>query len=173
MTSSSISTALYHFEQIRTRIAELVESMPRDRLFEIPEGFTNNIAWHAAHAVVTQQLLVYGLSDVDFAISQGLIERYRKGTTGVEATPESFDEAMEYLMLAPVDLRRRYAAGEFTTFREYQTSAGIDLASFEDAILFNNIHEGIHLGYMMGVRKAVGRGWEENNDRSHTTNGTE
>ena len=155
-TSSSISTAFYHFEQIRTRIAELVETIPREHLLTIPEGFSNNIAWHAAHVVVTQQLLVYGLSDVDLAISQELVERYRKGTTGVEATPESFDEAMEFLMLAPGDLRRRYAAGEFTAFREYRTSAGIDLGSFEDALLFNNIHEGIHLGYMMGLRKAVG-----------------
>lgn len=156
-TSTSISTPLYHFEQMRTRIAELVETIPREQILTIPEGFTNNIAWHAGHVVVTQQLLVYGLSDVDPAISSEIVERYRKGTTGVGATLESFDEAMEYLVLAPVDLRRRYAAGEFTTFREYRTSAGIDLASFEDALLFNNIHEGIHLGYMMGVRKGLQR----------------
>ena len=151
-----IESALYQFGQIRARIAEMVESIPRQRLFEMPEGFINNVAWHAAHVVVTQQLLVYGLADQEFAISDDLIARYRKGTPGENATPETFDEAMEYLMVAPFDLRKKISSDAFETFTPYETSAGIALKSLEDAILFNNIHEGIHLGYMMGLRKAIG-----------------
>ena len=43
-------------------------------------------------------------------------------------------------------------------------AVGVDLSSFEDAILFNNIHEGIHLGYMMGVRKGLGGAMAEKSD---------
>ena len=71
------------------------------------------------------------------------------------ATPESFDEAMAWLMIAPVDIRQKIAAGAFESFTRYETSAGITLNSTEEAILFNNIHEGIHLGYMMGIRKGL------------------
>lgn len=153
--SSIYSTPFYHFEQMRARIADLVASVRRDELLRMPEGFTTNIAWHAGHVVVTQQLLVYGLSGLDLAVSPELVDRYRKGTTGEDATLATFDEAMVFLAEAPDDLRRRHAAGDFTSFRKYQTSAGIDLLSFDDALLFNNIHEGIHLGYMMGVRKGL------------------
>ncbi len=153
---SQMASALYQFEQIRARIAEMVESIPRQRLFEIPNSFLNNVAWHAAHVVVTQQLLVYGLAGEDLAISSDLVARYRKGTPGENATPETFDEAMEYLMVAPFDLRKKISSDAIASFTPYETSAGIALKSVEDAILFNNIHEGIHLGYMMGLRKAIG-----------------
>ncbi len=38
------------------------------------------------------------------------------------------------------------------------TSAGIRLESVEDAIAFNNFHEGIHLGYVMALKKALAAG---------------
>ncbi len=154
-SSSLLDGALYQFEQIRARIAEMVESVPRERLYEIPNGFINNMAWHAAHTVVTQQLLVYGLSGLELEVSDEVVARYRKGTPGENATPESFDEAMAWLMIAPVDIRQKIAAGAFESFTRYETSAGITLNSTEEAILFNNIHEGIHLGYMMGIRKGL------------------
>ena len=55
----------------------------------------------------------------------------------------------------PRRLRADYEAGRFVRFRRYMTSAGIALAEIEDAISFNNIHEGIHLGYILAQRKLV------------------
>ena len=52
-------------------------------------------------------------------------------------------------------LREDYAQGHFTTYETYQTSTGFVLASIEDAIAFNNFHEGIHLGYILALRRVV------------------
>lgn len=32
---------------------------------------------------------------------------------------------------------------------------GMDLKNIEDAVLFNNIHEGQHLGYIMAQKRAI------------------
>ncbi|RMG65283.1 MAG: hypothetical protein D6722_16080 [Bacteroidetes bacterium] len=53
-------------------------------------------------------------------------------------------------------MRADYEAGRFTAYRRYETSYGVVLASIEDAIRFGNVHEGLHLGYMMVQRRAVG-----------------
>jgi len=52
-------------------------------------------------------------------------------------------------------LRTDYDAGIFVGYQSYLTSAGVQLESVEDAIVFNNYHEGIHLGYLLGLRKAL------------------
>ena len=36
------------------------------------------------------------------------------------------------------------------------TSYNVILKTVEDAIVFNNIHEGLHLGYMMALNRLTG-----------------
>jgi len=41
----------------------------------------------------------------------------------------------------------------FTNYSDYETSFGLNLTSIEEAISFNNIHEGIHFGYLLAMVK--------------------
>ena len=43
----------------------------------------------------------------------------------------------------------------FQNFSEYPTSYNFTLNSVEDAIQFNNVHEGLHFGYIMAIKKAI------------------
>ena len=43
----------------------------------------------------------------------------------------------------------------FDSYSEYPTSYNYTLRSIEDAINFNNIHEGVHYGYALALRKAL------------------
>ncbi|MCO6491351.1 MAG: hypothetical protein J5I98_23235 [Phaeodactylibacter sp.] len=45
--------------------------------------------------------------------------------------------------------------GLFQEFKACETSYGIKPNTIEEAIQFNNVHEGLHLGYMMALRKRV------------------
>jgi len=40
-------------------------------------------------------------------------------------------------------------------FQPYATSYGIQLNTIEEAIRFNNIHEGMHLGYILAQRRSL------------------
>ena len=44
----------------------------------------------------------------------------------------------------------------FEEYEEYTTSVKVTLSSVEDAIQFNNYHEGIHLGVVLSQLKVLG-----------------
>lgn len=140
----------------RTNILNSIKDLSTEQLTSIPSGFGNNIIWNVAHIVVTKQLLVYKLSGSTPRISNELIEKYKKGTKAVSTVSESEIDEIKSLLLTTVDwLEEDYEKGLFKNFTEYPTSYNITLSSTEEAILFNNVHEGLHFGYIMAMKKTV------------------
>lgn len=148
--------AIHQLADIRRLYEKLVAMTTPEDLFRIPDGFGNHIAWNAAHVVVTQQSLHYRLSGLEPHLSQDLIDRYKKGSGPDTSDEASFRQVMEFLHQGPELLAADYAAKRFKNFKPYETSAGIRLDSIDDALQFNNIHEGIHIGYILAQRKALG-----------------
>lgn len=127
-----------------------------EQLNKVPPGFSNNIIWNIGHIVVSQQMLVYLGSGKQPMISQELINLYMRGTKPErDVTQQEADEIRELLFSTIVKTEEDYKAGLFTTYTERKTEFGFILSSTEDAITFNNYHEGVHLGVMMGLRKFV------------------
>lgn len=148
-----------HFDHLlatRHNYLSAIEGLSLDQLNVVPEGFSNSIAWNLAHALVTQQLLMYGLSGNTFRIDPRWVERYRKGTRADEPMPAATLAEVKRSMIHTVDLARQdLADGMFVQYQPYTTSFGVQLRSIEDAIRFNNIHEGLHLGYLMAMKHLV------------------
>ncbi len=140
----------------RGLVIKKIEGLTHEQLHKIPEGFKNNIAWNVAHLVVTQQLLHYKLSGLQCLVPDELIEKYRKGTSpSEEISPEDFEEIKELFLGLPDTLIEDYKEGIFKEYTEYTSSTGFVMTSIEDAISFNNFHEGIHLGAIMTLYKLV------------------
>lgn len=146
----------YILENIRTRILAILEPQSEEALNSIHPNFNNNLIWNAAHCVATQQLLTYGGCGIEPRVQQAFIDRNRKGSAP-EAPYTSDDIAQVKTLLkdTAIWLKEDYENGLFKNYREYQTSFGAELKSIEDAIRFNNTHEGMHLGYLMAMRKLV------------------
>ncbi len=142
----------------RMFILNLIEPLSFEQLATIPKGFNNHIAWNVAHLVVTQQLLCYKLSGLDGLVDNALIESYRKGTNpshDTQLTPEKFEEIKHLFKTLPTQLETDYKAKVFSSYQEYTTSNSITLQSIEDAIQFNNLHEGLHLGSILALKRMV------------------
>ena len=140
----------------RELVIKELEGLTLDQIHKIPEGFKNNIAWNVAHLVVTQQLLHYALSGLNPLCPDELIADYRKGTsTNKIFTEEEFEEVKELLIGLPNTLEEDFNAGIFQTYKEYPTSTGFVLSSIENAIPFNNFHEGIHYGIIRAIKKLL------------------
>ena len=140
----------------RTMALQYLENYSVEQLNTVPAGFSNNLIWNIAHIVVTQQLLVYKLSGTPMLISDDLVEKYRKGATvnGL-ATAEEI-EVLKSLLTQTIDQTQKdFDAGVFKNYTEYPTSTGFVIKSIEDAIAFNNFHEGLHIGIMMRVKKGL------------------
>lgn len=142
--------------QTRQNMANLVKGLTVEQIQQVPHGFSNHILWNATHALVTQQLLTYGQSGLPFRIDQTLIDQYRKGTRPGPALDSLLvNQLAELLVESPEWLEEDYHEGLFEAYTHYPTTYGVELRSIEDAIQFNTVHEGLHLGYMMGIRKAL------------------
>ncbi|WP_375238080.1 DinB family protein [Aurantibacter sp.] len=134
-----------------------LENLTLDQLNTVPKGFKNNIFWNIAHTVATQQLLVYKLSGVPMLLEDVFVDKYRKGTkTEHNATQNEVDEVKELLFSTIEKTQEDYANKFFKTYNEYTVSTKSTLTTTEEAIAFNNFHEGIHLGYILAQKKALG-----------------
>lgn len=142
--------------QTRKILLKILKNTPRENLLKIPDGFRNNIWWNIAHIIVTQQLLVYKLSNLPMKISQELIDKYKKGTVP-DSTPtdDDINEISELLFSTVENTIKDHEKGLFLEYNEYPTSAGVLLKNIEDAIAFNLFHEGMHLGVILSLQKAI------------------
>ena len=138
----------------RELVLKELEGLTLEQIHTIPTGFKNNIAWNVAHLVVTQQLLHYKLSGLNCLCPDNLIEAHKKGTAPSKTfTEEEFDEVKELLIGLPDTLQEDFEASIFENYTEYPTSTGFVLSSIENAIAFNNFHEGIHYGIIRAIKK--------------------
>ncbi len=140
----------------RRNILAAIDELSLAQINLIPYGFNNSIGWNVIHALVTQQLLMYGLSGLDFSIPPEWIASYRKGTKPESPIgPEMLTSIPELMRSTVAKGRSDYAGGVFVEFTPYETSFGTQLHSIEDAIRFNNIHESMHLGYVLAMKHMV------------------
>jgi hypothetical protein len=143
-------------ETSRNMVSKILENHSLEQLNKIPVGFSNNLIWNIAHIVVTQQLLVYKLSGLPTMVSDEIIEKYKKGTKPEQvATQAEVDEIKSLLFITIKKTKEDYDNGIFKNFNEYPTSTGFVLNDVEDAMAFNNFHEGLHIGILMSLRKLV------------------
>ncbi|WP_264512053.1 DinB family protein [Flavobacterium sp. N1719] len=144
------------WETSRKLYLKFLESYTLDQLNTIPQGLSNNMIWQAGHIIVSQQKLMYTLSNLPINISQDMVVKYQNGSRpDGNATQEEVDEIKVLLLSTVEQFKLDWQAGKFTTFNEYQSQTGFHLATFQDAVTFNTFHEGIHFGMLMYLKKLV------------------
>jgi hypothetical protein len=144
--------------QTRKALYVILKNTPREELLKIPEGFNNNIWWNIAHIVATQQSLMYRLSGVQTKMDNDLINKFKKGTVpDGTATDEEIDRVKKLIFTTVEDAIVDYENGVFAQFKEYTTSASVTLKNIDDAISFNLYHEGLHLGSILALMRAIRR----------------
>jgi len=140
----------------RTLLSSIIEKFSLEALNKVPDGFRNNLIWNIAHVVVTQQLLIYKLSGLTMLTSDAMVEAYKKGTKVERDVTQNEVNEIKALLFTSVDkLKADYEAGVFKNYNTYTTSTNSTMTNVEEAIAFNNFHEGIHLGYILALKKSL------------------
>ncbi|MEQ6119818.1 DinB family protein [Reichenbachiella sp. MALMAid0571] len=140
----------------RNLYLKFLENYTLEQLNTIPKGFNNNLIWNIGHIIVAQQRLMYNASGLPMYISDELLEVYKPGTKPTTITTQKEVDELKMLLISLVEKAKTdFAEGKFVSYNEYTTATGFHLKSVEDAMEFNNFHEGLHLGYMMSIRKFV------------------
>jgi len=140
----------------RKLLKSFLENLSLEELNKIPTGFSNNIIWNIAHTIVTQQLLVYKLSGLPMIVSNQMAEEYRKGTKPEKNLSESDVDFIKGLLFSTIKKTEEdYKNKVFQIYNQYTVTTKSTISNVEEAIEFNNFHEGIHLGYILALRKSL------------------
>ena len=142
--------------QTRKIYYHFLKNTPREELLKIPKGYRNNIWWNIAHVIATQQALMYRLSGVSAKMPVALIDKFKKGTVPDGTATDEEIEQVKGLLFSTIEAALEdYENGLFASFNEYTTSANVTLKNIDDAIAFNLFHEGLHLGAIISLQKAL------------------
>ncbi len=140
----------------RAILLKFLTDFSLDQLNVVPKGYRNSIYWNIAHVVVTQQLLVYKLSGIPMLVETDLVDAYRKGTkTECDVTQQEVNHLKTLLFSTVEQTQTDYDSGIFKTYNQYTVSTNSTLTCVEEAIEFNNFHEGIHLGYILAMKNSI------------------
>lgn len=127
-----------------------------EQLNIIPNGFHNNLIWNIGHIIVFQQSIIYERSNLSMYISEDLVNLYKPGTKPSGTTTQAEADELKKLLISLITKTvADFQKGAFTTYQERTLSSGFHLDSVQDALIFNNFHEGLHLGYMNSIRKFI------------------
>jgi hypothetical protein len=143
---------------IRNNFEKVVDKVKEKDLISVPKGFNNHILWNIGHVVATQNVLIYGMSGLDFTLPTDFIKRYKKGSfpTQIDNPKTELQTIFELGKITDEQLSYDIKEMIFDNYQKYETSFGVVLNSFNDALQFNNIHEAVHLGYVMAIKRALG-----------------
>lgn len=140
----------------RQNTLNAIDGLTLDQLNTIPTGRSNSIFWNLAHMMVTQQLLTLGLHGAKMLLPMAFIEKYRKGSSGaVLGTQEELDLIQNTFLSILDETNAIIENGMETLYIEYTTSYNVTLSSITDAIEFNNVHDALHFGVIMAIKKQL------------------
>lgn len=143
--------------ETRKNVSRVVSGLNIQQLTQIPNGLNNHILWNWGHLLVTQQLLSHKLAGVESQLQQDFIDRYRKGSKPemIISPKDDFEFIKSNWMTLPLATIELHENGKLNNYKEYTTNFGVTLNTIDDAIRFNNIHEGLHLGVIMSLKKLM------------------
>jgi hypothetical protein len=122
----------------------------------VPDKFSNNIIWNIGHIVAAQQSLVYKTSNLPMNITEEYFDKYKPGTKPVGAVSQGEVNEIKSLLISMVDQTETdLANGKFVSFTERNTITGFHLGNLQDALVFNNYHEALHMGYIKSIARFV------------------
>lgn len=142
--------------EIRTTLVQELDALTLEQLNHIPKSHNNNIIWNIGHCLVVQQLLCYGLSNLTPYVDKSIGLKYKRGSAPEQPATQEEVDWIKAMLLKSVDLLEQdLAAEKFKTFNPYTVGFGTHLSSIEDTVRFNNVHEGLHYGYLLALKKLL------------------
>lgn len=140
----------------RATYLKFLENYSLEQLNKIPDGMSNNLIWNIGHIIVSQQGLIYRLSGLPRYVTDEMTTKYQNGSVPTGNTSlEEVNEIKNLLISTMNQTISDYENGVFKEYTPYETKTGFSLQNLNDAIEFNNYHEGIHLGFMMKIKKFI------------------
>jgi hypothetical protein len=138
----------------RNKVLEITAGLSLEEVNRIPAGMNNNIVWNLAHVIATQRNLFY--VNPGLIPTNTFIESYKVGTKPEKFVDQATYDSLRAELLSDIDkLEEDYSHHAFVNFKEFasKTYAGLVIRDVDSLITFLAMHEGLHLGYIMAMKR--------------------
>ncbi|WP_214226307.1 DinB family protein [Pedobacter sp. B4-66] len=152
--SESRYPQLETLKKLRLFILNTIKDLTVEELNKIPNGYSNNIIWNIAHLVAAQEGVCYMRSGQSTNISIDFFNSYKPGSKPERNLTEKEIEEIKQLLLTSVDqLEIDLNQDKFVNYKGWTTRYEVEMNNIEDALNFLPFHEGMHLGYIMALKR--------------------
>jgi len=122
----------------------------------IPYGWKNNLHWHVGHLVMIPRRLTLGLLGEDPGYPKEYAEWFGNGTSPLDWEDDDRVPSLKTLagelftsVEAAFEAASRHQGTVYT--QPITTKSGIVVSNVQEALHMSLLHDGIHLGLMMGL----------------------
>jgi hypothetical protein len=148
--------AIEIIKQPRQKILDLISHLSVEQLNKVPEGFNNNIIWNLGHMIASQQGLCYVRTGLAVRVDEAFFHAYKSGTKPEGLVDEAGVEEIKKMLFTTLEqLDADYTNNVATNYTPVVTPYNIEVSNIDDALAFIPFHEGLHIGYIMSLRKLV------------------
>ncbi|MNR10508.1 DinB superfamily protein [compost metagenome] len=142
--------------KLRSAILKSVEQLNTEQLNRIPEGFNNNIIWNVAHLIASQQNLCYLKSGQEALVPDSFIQSYKPGSKPERpVSAEEIEHIKALLISTTAQLETDLNTPKFDQYSAWVNSYGLELNNIKDIINYLPLHESMHLGYIMALKRVI------------------
>lgn len=143
-------------KKLRFAVLKAVEQLTTEQLNKVPDGFNNNIIWNIAHLIASQQNLCYVKAGQGTLVPEGFIQAYKPGTKPEkEVSAEEIEQIKSLLPDTADQLEADLVAHKFDNYSPWVNSMGLELNNINDIISYLPLHEGMHLGYILALKRLI------------------
>ena len=133
-----------------------IDGVSEEQTLVVPERFRNNILWNLGHICAVQCALLYLPVRRPSPLPRWYHRTFYDGTSPLEwDSPPSVEEIVGTLRTLNLTIVADLEEGAFEGYTEFELTPGLKIASAEEALAFHTVHEGIHLGVLMSLKKLV------------------
>lgn len=140
----------------RKWLTEMIGELSLEQLNIIPPGFNNNIVWNYGHMIAAQHGICYVRAGVPTIVDEKIINDFKTGTKPGEPVSTEQWQNLKLLMISTIDsLEEDLRNHAFNNYETWSTRYGVEMTNIEDAIRFLPFHEGMHIGYIIALKRVV------------------
>lgn len=140
----------------RKWLLNLIEGLSAEQLNKIPTGFNNNIIWNVGHLIAAQQGVCYVRAGLKPIVGEKYFADYKPESKPGEPVDDNEIANIKQLLFSSLDqFELDLQENVFTNYPSWSTRSAVEINNIEDALAFLPFHEGIHVGYVMALKRAL------------------
>jgi hypothetical protein len=155
MTHQQSHLHIQNIKHTRAFLLDAISMLDGEALNIIPEGFNNNIIWNIGHLIASQYGICYLRSNNQLP-HQDIFNLFKVGSKPERiVTDEEILDIKKLLLSSLENLKEDLNTGKLNSYTPWTTRYGVEIKTIEDGIAFLPYHEGMHMGYIMALKRII------------------